>query len=377
MKRLFIMTLLMSLPWMLWSARPYDRVIARLNDELIMTSDLTDVLREKRGLVRVADPVAAADKEVMRALLDRTLLLDLARRSGVNAPENEIQEQVEAMIEEIVSHYPSKNEFMADVKEQYGSLDKFKQELARRATIDYRVGRAIASRFTITDTDVARFEEECRRKGQRPESYHLRRIAVAIDASTTGGSEAAMRHVKELLERASREGLNFAQAARRYSQIPEEAAMGGELGYLPADKLAPEVLRAVEGLEPGKVTPPLRAGNYACIFYVEAKRGSRSALYEKRFMEARESLLKELRRKATLTIYEPRLKGKVPEDYKSCLHEPARVAGQASQLRGSRPSLETPSLQGSTTASASSEDAPQQGVWKRLFPKRLSPHRGD
>ncbi len=296
-----------------------DRVIAKLNEEVILASDLADVLREKRGYGRAADPVAEADTQAVKTLLDRKLLLTVARRSVADVPQGEIQDQVEAMVAEARSHYPSKEAFLKDVTEEYGSLERFKQDLARRATEDYRIGRAVASRFTVTDSDVAEFEAECRRKGTRAESFRLRRIGVAIDTESTRGREKALARVANVLRLGTEAHLSFEETARRYSEIPEEAAMGGDLGYIPAEKLAPEVLRAVEKLEPGQVTPPLVTGNYACVFYVDAKRGARSALYERRFLAARETLLQEHRRKASLILYDKRLASKIPAEYKHCI----------------------------------------------------------
>lgn len=344
-----------------WAARLYDRVIAKLNDEVIFASDLAEILREKKGLLNVSDPIASADKESVKALLDRTLLLGVAKRNVSAVPENEIHDQVEAMVAEVRSRYPSESEFQSDVKEQYGSLERFKQELARRATTDYRIARAVGMRFTVTDADVARFEEECRQKGIRPESYHLRRIGVPINEETSAGRSRALARVEALLRTATEEHLQFAEAAKRYSEIPGEAAMGGDLGYIPAEKLAPEVRQALEKLAPGQVTRPLVCGNFACIFYLEAKRGAKSALYEKRFLESRDALLKEHRRKANLVVYESRLVSKIPPEYQGCLRDSAVVAqGVRQSVASARES----------TGSGEPPQPKQRGFLGKLFHSR-------
>ncbi|MCX7624830.1 MAG: peptidylprolyl isomerase [Candidatus Sumerlaeaceae bacterium] len=340
------------------AARLYDRVIAKLNDEVILASDLADVLREKQGILHVADPVASADKDSIKALLDRTLLLGIAKRNVSVVPENEIQDQVEAMVADVRSHYLSENEFLREVREQYGSLERFKQELARRATIDYRIARVIGMRFTITDADVARFEDECRQKGIQPESYHLRRIAVVINDETSAGRSHALARVAALLRTATEEHLQFAEAAKRYSEIPGEAAMGGDLGYISVEKLAPELRVALEKLSPGQVTPPLVTGNFACIFYLEGKRGARSLLYEKRFLESREALLKEHRRKANLLLYDRRLALKIPLEYQECLRESTAADRSARQIM--RPSSET-------SASVGIPSGKRRGLLRRLL----------
>lgn len=299
----------------------YDRVIAKLNEEIILVSDLREILRERRGVLNTPDPIAAADSEIVKALLDRTLLLSAAKRSSAPVPDQEICEQVESMVQEAKSHYPSQSAFMKDVVEQFGSLEKFKRDLQRRATIDYKISRLVASRFTITDADIAEYERECKAAGRSPESYHLRRIGVPVDNETSGGRRQALARVSALLKSATAQGLSFSEAARRFTEIPGEKEIGGDLGYLPSDKLAPELRSAVANLSPGQVTEPLIAGNFACIFYLESKRGARSSLYEKRFLESREALLTDLRRKACLTVYDSRLIRKIPTEYQHCLQQ--------------------------------------------------------
>ncbi|RMH28652.1 MAG: hypothetical protein D6691_04370, partial [Candidatus Hydrogenedentota bacterium] len=183
-----------------------DRVLARLNEDVILASDLREVLREK-GMEGGGDPVAVASTEHVRALLDRTLLLQAAKKMGGSVPDAEILDQVESMVARIRSQYPSETEFRREVIAQYGSVEAFKRELQKKATLDWKIGRAIHSRFTITDADVARFEAESRAKGKTPESYHLRRLGVPVDSETSRGRQQALAQVKQILDDATARGL--------------------------------------------------------------------------------------------------------------------------------------------------------------------------
>lgn len=345
------------------AGKTLDRVIAKVNGEIVMASELAELLRERGGAAGAGDPVAAADPSTVRALFDRALLLDAAKRMSIDVAENEIHDQVEKMVDEIRARYPSERDFRSEVVAQYGSLDCLKRELARRATIDYKIERAVGRRFTISDADVERYEAECRAKGERPESYRLRRLGVAIDGETSQARKRALSRVKECLEAARAKGLSFAEAARRYTEIEAERPGGGDLGYLPAAKMDPELRQAVERLEPGQVTPPIVAGAYACIFYLEGKRGSRSSLYEKRFLEARQELLDELRRKASVTIYDERLARKLPPEYRACVQ---KLSGPAGSSRGAASDAQstTPALRPS-------------GAVRGAFGRLLAPLRRD
>jgi peptidyl-prolyl cis-trans isomerase SurA len=342
-----------------------DRVLARLNEDVILASDLREVLREK-GMEGGGDPVAVASTEHVRALLDRTLLLQAAKKMGGSVPDAEILDQVESMVARIRSQYPSETEFRREVIAQYGSVEAFKRELQKKATLDWKIGRAIHSRFTITDADVARFEAECRAKGRIPESYHLRRLGVPVDSETSRGRQQALAQVKQILDDATARGLGFAETVRRFTLVPGERETAGDLGFIPAEQLAPDVRRAVQKLEPGQVTEPILAGNYASIFYLEAKRGPRSTLYEQRFLETRDKLLGELRKKARLQVFDPRLARKIPKEYAECV-EPTVLA--ATSLATGARVVEGQNEDGASTNPAASESP--SPTPSRAFPAKL------
>jgi parvulin-like peptidyl-prolyl isomerase len=146
-------------------------------------------------------------------------------------------------------------------------------------------------------------------------SLHLRRIAVPVPGGK-GSADKARDQVRQLAARIFEEGLSFEDGVRKYSRVPGAKEDGGDLGYLSPQKLAPQVCDAVRNLEPGQASVPVVTGGYASIFYVEGRHGARSLLLEKKFTETRESLLKELRRKANVQIFDSRLFKVLPDEYK-------------------------------------------------------------
>lgn len=98
-----------------------------------------------------------------------------------------------------------------------------------------------------------------------PLRYNLRQILLTVPV---GADDAAEKSVREKLEKIAEEiqnGKDFAEAAREFSEDPSGAA-GGELGWIPARQLTPEILGAVAGLAQGGVTAPVRtSGGYSLL----------------------------------------------------------------------------------------------------------------
>lgn len=313
-----------------------DRTIARLNEDILTESDLGRSMSEHPAATTVhAGALDAATSSQLGALFDRTLLLQAAKQRSIQPPEAEIQQQVETLLADIRAGYPSEAAFRQELANEQMTVEELKKQLLKRAKTDYQIFQLVNSRFTITEADARRFETECAARGESAVSLHLRRLAVPVN----GNPAKAREKVRELASRIFTEGLSFEDGIRKYSEVPGAKEDGGDLGYLPPDKLSSQVAEATKDLQVGQASVPIVTGGYASIFYVEAKHGARSLLLERKFTENREALLKELRRKANLQILDKRIERILPEDYRIASRRGvtanaySTTATQPSQLR--------------------------------------------
>ncbi len=170
----------------------------------------------------------------------------------------------------------------------------FEQELAARnlTAADLREGtrrellkekvleREIGSKITVTDQDVSDFYNANRAQFNLAEtSYHLAQIVVTpvrdpevanrtSDDATTP-AEAA-RKAQMLMERL-KAGTAFSELAADFSEDPQSAQRGGDLGFVAASGLknAPPLLRdAVLKLTPGTVSLVSLGGAHTIVLLV-------------------------------------------------------------------------------------------------------------
>lgn len=303
--------------------------MARVNSDVLTESDLARIVAERSGKFSprfsdVLDHVSTAD---VGALLDRTLLLQAAKLRKIQVPESEMQQHVETMVADIRTKFGTEAQFRAALAEEQLSLEELKQQLLKRAKTDYQVYQLVKSRFSVTEQTARQYEAECAARGELPLSVHLRRLAVPVK-SGKGGADKASAEVRDLAARILESGMSFEDGVRKYSRMPGAKEDGGDLGYLSADKLSAELAQATRDLQPGQATAPIVTGGYASIFYVEGKQGARALLVEKKFTENREALLKELRRKANIQVFDKRLIKTLPEEYRARLQSAAPRASQ-------------------------------------------------
>jgi peptidyl-prolyl cis-trans isomerase SurA len=140
--------------------------------------------------------------------------------------------------------------------------------------------REIAAKITVSDQDVAAFFEANKAQFNRPEdAYRIAQIAITPvreprvanrsgnDASTPQEAAAKVQMVMERLKG----GASFAEVAADFSEDPESAPRGGDLGYVPlsALKQAPPQLRdAVLKGTPGSAKVVSANGAYTVVLLV-------------------------------------------------------------------------------------------------------------
>jgi peptidyl-prolyl cis-trans isomerase SurA len=151
-----------------------------------------------------------------------------------------------------------------------------RRELLARKVIEQEVDAKVA----VTDKDVTDFFNANRAQFNFAEdSFHIAQIVVTPvrepnignrtgdDASTP---QAAMGKAQMLMERL-KGGVSFPDLARDYSEDPETAPRGGDLGFVPlsALKTAPPALRdAVLQLQPGNVRVVSQGGAHTIVLLV-------------------------------------------------------------------------------------------------------------
>jgi peptidyl-prolyl cis-trans isomerase SurA len=172
--------------------------------------------------------------------------------------------------------------------------DQFQQELTRRnlTATDMRDGlrrqllankvieQEVASKITVTDQEVIDFFNANRASFNLPEDgFHLAQIIVtpARDPQVTNRTgddaatpQAAAAKVQMLMERL-KTGTPFGDLARDFSEDPETAPRGGDLGLVPVsavNQAAPQLRDAVLKMTPGAARVVSQGGAHTIVYVV-------------------------------------------------------------------------------------------------------------
>jgi peptidyl-prolyl cis-trans isomerase SurA len=201
---------------------------------------------------------------ILNQLIETEILTRRAEKLGLLATD----EEVDRKLNEIKSPYTAE-EFSRRLDEKKITVDDFKRDLRRSLTRDKVLNKEITSRISIGDQDVTEYYNAHKAEFNLIEpEYHLAKIVTTGMANpqvhnlqnSKAQSDAEAHKKIQMIANRLDSGDDFATLAMGYSEDPETASNGGDLGMAPesAFKNADNVTRdAVMKLKPGQYTPIL------------------------------------------------------------------------------------------------------------------------
>ncbi|WP_220804002.1 peptidylprolyl isomerase SurA [Pseudomonas sp. NCCP-436] len=253
--------------------RPLDRVVAIVDNDVVMQSQLDARLREvqqtidKRG--GSLPPADVLSQQVLERLIVENIQLQMGERSGIRISEEELSQAVGTIAQRNGLSLEQFREALARDGLSYADA----REQIRREMIISRVRqRRVAERIQVTDQEVQNFLASDLGKMQLSEEFRLANILIPVsEGASSGEIQTAERQAREIYEQL-RQGADFAQLAIARS-ASETALEGGEMGWRKAGQLPPPFDNLVSALAPGEVTEPVRTPGGFIILKLIEKRG--------------------------------------------------------------------------------------------------------
>jgi peptidyl-prolyl cis-trans isomerase SurA len=232
--------------------------------------------RRPEGAKTLSDEEALATKlSLLNDLIVQDVLLAKAREMKVELTDSEL----DAAYNEAKKNIPD-DAFQRELKQRNLTAADMREGLRKELLAQKMIDREVGAKVNVTDQEITEFYNANRAQFNVPEeSYHIAQIAVTPvrDAQVTNRMgddattpQAAASKINGLLERL-KGGASFREVAMDFSEDPESAPRGGDLGFLPVSRLkqAPPQLRdAVLKTQPGRVSVVTVGGVHTIVLVV-------------------------------------------------------------------------------------------------------------
>ena len=260
--------------------RPLDRIVAIVDNDVIMQSQLDQRLREveqtieKRGAEM--PPRDVMQQQVLERLITENLQLQIGERSGIRISDEELNQAMATIAQR---NNMSLDQFRAALARDGLSLDTAREQIRREMVISRVRQRRIGERIQVSKQEVENFLASDLGKMQLSEEYRLANILIPVpesaDSTAIQAAEKIARDTYEQLQN----GADFAKLAVSRS-ASENALEGGDMGWRKAAQLPPPFDTEVSTMNVGDFTQPVRTPPGFILLKVLDKRGGDNQVRE-------------------------------------------------------------------------------------------------
>ncbi len=309
MRRLFALILLPSLVPSGAGAEIIERVVAKVNGQIITLSEFQSrQIAAAQGArvepANVGSFLRQNNARILQEAIDEILILQKAEDAGIQAPPQWVDESIDGIRKE--NNITSDEQFQEALAREGLTLAELRKNIEHGVVRRIVMEREIRPKIEATESELrAEYERLKATDFTRPATVSLLEILVSEDA---GGAAQA----RQIAEKA-RAGEDFAALARSYSSAPSRAH-GGDVGQLSQGEMNPALEAVAFALPVGGVSDPLPVeGGYRVIKvtartsgsvtpYEAAKDKVRDQLMMARFEKAYDSYVQELRKSASIEL---------------------------------------------------------------------------
>jgi peptidyl-prolyl cis-trans isomerase SurA len=237
-----------------------EEIIARVNNEIVTLSDYNKAIKAVPQETQqdcacsgeqLQQAIADAQKNVLRGMIDQQLLIQRAKDMNIDVTTDVVNRLDDIRKQNGMATI---DDLQKAVEQEGQSWDDFKQQITNNALTQEVIRQEVGQQVDIGPDDVQTYYNAHKAEFNRPEEVVLSEIFLSTEGKTGDDLDAIKKRAGDLRTRIAN-GEDFATLAKRYSEDPQTAPSGGELGVYQRDgSLAKPIEDAVFALPKGQMT---------------------------------------------------------------------------------------------------------------------------
>jgi peptidyl-prolyl cis-trans isomerase C len=195
------------------------------------------------------DQLATLKKDVLEGLIERELLYQESQKTGIKVKDQLIDEQLAA----IKKRFPSEAEFKTALSTMNLTEDEVKDQISRGLAIRGLIEQQVISKIVISDADTKAYYDGNPLMFKQPEQVKASHILIKVDAGATEVQKAEARKKIETVQQKIKDGGDFAELAKEYSEGPSKTR-GGDLNYFRRGQMVKPFEDVAFAMKPNEVS---------------------------------------------------------------------------------------------------------------------------
>ncbi|AXI24560.1 PPIC-type PPIASE domain protein [Cardinium endosymbiont of Sogatella furcifera] len=233
-----------------------DKVIATVNQELILHSDLEAACKQLESQGKVVD--ASVKLGLLRELVLNKIFLSKAALYDVKAPKAHIQTKCDVELASLIQEAGSEAKLVQASHQSIKAIKKGLKERCKAEWLASWVYQHLTQQVVVTPAEVEAYFNALpsHSRPYYPSSVEVRQLVVypKVDAARREAVKNKLLDFKQLILTGK---ATFSDLAKAHSDDPYSAAKGGEIGWVPLGVLAPAYEVAALSLKCGEISDPI------------------------------------------------------------------------------------------------------------------------
>jgi parvulin-like peptidyl-prolyl isomerase len=293
-----------------------DGVAAVVNGDVITYSQVRELVGAREQVARqmlsgqeLVNQVKELHQTALQDLIDRQLVLQEFNKKGFQVPEYVLEDRINEIIREEFGG--DRSAFLRTLNAQGYTLSRFRQIEMEKLKVQAMRQNSVNRKLVVPPRRVQEYYRE--HIGDYTVDAQLKLRMIVLPQSSGDGPEA-QKKVAEELRRRVKEGADFGDLARLYSE-DSTAETGGDWGWIDEKTLNESLSKAAFRLDAGEVSPVITLGSNYYLLYAEAKKNAKTEplskvreeikkrLEEEQAAKQMSSWIKDLREKAYIKTF--------------------------------------------------------------------------
>jgi len=270
------MTIIAALP--VAAQQKIEQIVARVNGDIILKSDIDRELEVRRAELmqqpgmdqaKLDREMAQQSKVIVRDLIDKALLMQIAKEANLNA-DTDVEKTLEDL--RVERKFATREELEKAIIKDYGDLDEFKNDIRTKFLTQQVIEHEVYGRMIVTSEEMRKYYDEHQKDFDRPAGIRISEITVLVDRRLPDQVAVQRKKIEDALE-AVKKGDNFEEVAEKFSEVVT-AERGGDMGFVSGDlktNLNEDIAKALDGLDKGQVSNIVEFNDAFTFFKVTDK----------------------------------------------------------------------------------------------------------
>ncbi len=255
------------------SGEPLDRIVAIVNDGVVLNSQLDEQTEEITARLRQQNTELPPRNVLRRQILERLVVEEIQIQ---RADKLGLQISDEMLNGALANIARSNNIEFADLPralaQQGVDYRSYRDEIRRQMTLQMLRQRDVIGRINISPREMEQAMARHKNSPNQNSEYNISHILVSVPVTASPEQiESRDRRIQEAYEKA-KAGEDFAQLALTYSDSSTNIE-GGSLGWRKGSQLPSIVSEQVIKMQAGQISEPIRTPSGFHLFRLNEVRG--------------------------------------------------------------------------------------------------------